>query len=199
MTEIIPSCGNNPEIIRKIRTNGSAHPRQGADCNNRFVTYLPTQDKTVKMKLTMSPFTLSQPLTFSLVTQTDVDAIKERSLISHGEVFSPISYSRLPVRKVFPLAHSLVPPSPLPLSPLIPAPFLPACSQDTSVAKLKLYKLRHKLLLFCLNRDKFSQPWEIKTRAGSTSLDLQPHKTSQMSYIGGKNVETPAPCCPELL
>ena len=92
-----------------------------------------------------------------------------------------------------------LPPSPPAHSPLIPAPFLPACSQDTSVAKLKLYKLRHKLLLFCVNRDKFSQPWEIKTRAGSTSLDLQPHKTSQMSYIGGKNIKTPASCCPELL
>ena len=190
MTEIIPSCGNNPEIIRKIHTNGSAHPRQGPDCNNRFVTYLPDTRPRGWISQCL-PSSAYHSLSFSLVTQTDVDAIKERSLISHGEVFPQFLTAGSQSEKSSPLP---IPSSPLPLSPLIPAPFLPACSQDTSVAKLKLYKLRHKLLLFCVNRDKFSQPWEIKTRAGSTSLDLQPHKTSQMSYIGGKNIKTPAPC-----
>ena len=52
-------------------------------------------------------------------------------------------------------------------------PFLPACEswdQDTE-AKLKLYKLLHKLLAFCVKRDKFSQPWEIKPE------QAQPHLT----------------------
>ena len=169
VTEIIPSCGNNPEIIRKIRTNGSAHHRQGANCNNRFVTYLPDTrlcEDEADYNVSLHPITA---FLFHSLLRLTLMLLKRGVSFPMGELFSPISYG-LPVRKVFPLARS-------PLIPAIPQfPFLLACSQDTGVAKLKLYKLRHKLLLFCVKRDKFSQPWEIKPERGRPRLTSKPPK-----------------------